>query len=65
MEYKLIMLNNYILGQKRNGFFIESGAYNGENLSNSLYFEVKRNFSGLFGNAWYITQSHDLSFTSF
>lgn len=36
-----------LLGQKRNGFFIESGAYTGEYLSNSLYFEVKRNFSGL------------------
>ena len=52
MEYKYIMFNNPILGQKRNGFFIESGAYTGEYLSNSLYFEVKRNFSGLFNNDW-------------
>jgi len=36
-----------LLGEKRNGFFIESGAYDGEEHSNSLYFEIKRNFSGL------------------
>ena len=35
-----------ISGGKRNGFFIESGAYDGEHLSNSLFFELKRNFSG-------------------
>ena len=30
---------------KRNGFFIEAGAYNGEDLSNTLFFELKRNVS--------------------
>jgi hypothetical protein len=36
-----------LLHGKKNGFFIESGAYNGEDISNSLFFEMKRNFSGL------------------
>lgn len=36
-----------ILGGKRNGFFIESGAYDGEALSNSLFFELERNYTGL------------------
>ena len=38
----------YLSGGKRNGFFIESGAYDGEYLSNSLFFEIERNFTG-----WY------------
>jgi hypothetical protein len=38
---------NTIFNSKRNGFFIESGAHNGESLSNSLYFEKKFNWSGL------------------
>ena len=41
-------LTKYLLGGKRNGFFIESGAYDGEAQSNSLYFEIERNFTG-----WY------------
>ena len=53
MEYRFLMFQNCILGQKRNGFFIESGAYTGEYLSNSLYFEIKRNYSGLFDTNWY------------
>ena len=32
--------------QKTNGFFIESGAYDGEHLSNTLYFELERNYTG-------------------
>jgi len=36
-----------LLGGKRNGFFIESGAFDGEALSNSLFFEVERNYTGL------------------
>ena len=31
-----------LLKQKKNGFFIEFGADNGEDLSNSLFFEMKR-----------------------
>ena len=36
-----------LLGGKQNGFYIESGGYDGEALSNSLFFELKRNFTGL------------------
>lgn len=35
------------LGRKRNGFFIESGGYDGEVFSNSLFFELKRNWTGI------------------
>ena len=34
------------LGNQTNGFYIESGAYDGEALSNSLYFELQRNYKG-------------------
>ena len=36
-----------LLGGKRDGFFIESGAYDGEVFSNALFFEIERNFKGL------------------
>ncbi|KAK2161947.1 hypothetical protein LSH36_107g05111 [Paralvinella palmiformis] len=36
-----------LLKRKTNGFYIESGAANGEQLSNSLFFEKSRNWSGL------------------
>mmetsp|Transcript_15083 Transcript_15083/g.32959 ORF Transcript_15083/g.32959 Transcript_15083/m.32959 type:complete len:343 (+) Transcript_15083:52-1080(+) len=36
-----------ILKQKRNGFFIEVGAYDGVSMSNSLFFEKSRNWTGL------------------
>ena len=36
-----------LLGGKRDGFFIESGAYDGEVFSNTLFFEIERNFKGL------------------
>ena len=36
-----------MLDQKRNGFFIESGGYDGEAFSNSLFFELNRNWTGL------------------
>ena len=36
-----------LLRGKRDGFFIESGAYDGETISNSLFFELERNFTGL------------------
>ena len=35
------------LNQKRGGFFVEAGAWNGEYLSNSLYLESDRAWSGL------------------
>ena len=36
-----------LLNSKRNGFFIESGGFDGETFSNSLYFELKRNWTGI------------------
>ena len=36
-----------ILKRKRNGFFIECGAFDGEDFSNSLFFELHRNWTGL------------------
>jgi len=32
---------------RTNGFFVECGAYDGEHLSNTVFFEVKRNWTGL------------------
>lgn len=42
-------LNNFRLyGHKKyGGFFIEAGAYNGYSISNSLYFELRYNWTGL------------------
>ena len=31
----------------RNGFFIEAGAYDGEVFSNTLFYELKQNWTGL------------------
>ena len=36
-----------LLGKQRNGFFIEAGAFDGEEYSNSLYFEMKKGWKGL------------------
>lgn len=36
-----------LLNKKQNGFFIEAGGYNGESLSNTLFFEIERHWSGL------------------
>ncbi|KAK2161949.1 hypothetical protein LSH36_107g05000 [Paralvinella palmiformis] len=36
-----------LLNHKTNGFFVEGGAFNGEELSNSLFFEKSRNWTGL------------------
>lgn len=38
-----------LLGEKRDGFFIEAGANNGEKYSNSLFFELNRGWTGDFG----------------
>ena len=32
---------------KKNGFFVEAGAFDGENFSNTLLFELKHNWTGL------------------
>jgi len=36
-----------LLSGRRNGFFIECGAADGETLSNSLFFELERNWTGI------------------
>ena len=36
-----------LLKSKTNGFFIDIGAYDGKTLSNSYFFEISRNYSGL------------------
>ena len=36
-----------ILNGRKNGFFIECGAADGEGFSNSLFFELKKNWTGL------------------
>lgn len=36
-----------MLKSRRNGFFIEAGAFDGESYSNSLFFERERNWTGL------------------
>jgi len=36
-----------LLGNKTNGFFVECGAAEGESISNSIFFELKRNWTGL------------------
>ena len=36
-----------LLSELRNGFFIEAGAYDGEEFSNTLFFETARNWTGL------------------
>jgi hypothetical protein len=42
-----IYLSDRLLMNRTNGFFIESGAYDGEELSNTLYFELNFNWTGL------------------
>jgi hypothetical protein len=32
---------DFFRGKKKNGFFVEAGAFDGEYISNSLYFELK------------------------
>lgn len=50
-DYSQFGQSNYVsdklLMNKTNGFFIESGAYDGEDLSNTLYFELNLNWTGL------------------
>ncbi|KAA0201564.1 hypothetical protein HAZT_HAZT010336 [Hyalella azteca] len=36
-----------LLNHKRNGFYVESGGYTGEVVSNTLFFEIKRNWTGI------------------
>jgi len=48
-------LVDQLLGQQRSGFFIECGANDGEFISNTLFFELERNWTGLL-----IEADHDL-----
>ena len=41
------LLIEHMLNGKKNGFFIEAGAYDGEIISNSLLFEIKHQWTGL------------------
>ncbi len=43
MAWQAIIVDK-LLGGMTNGFFIECGAFDGEFLSNSLFFELKRNW---------------------
>jgi len=36
-----------LLSRRRHGFFVECGAYDGETHSNSLFFELRRNWTGI------------------
>jgi len=36
-----------LLKQRRNGFFVECGSFDGEHLSDSLFFELERNWTGI------------------
>jgi len=36
-----------LLKRRRNGFFVECGAFNGEDISETLFFELKRNWTGI------------------
>lgn len=46
-QYRQPQIIDELLGGKENGFFIECGAYDGEDMSNTLYLEMKRNWTGL------------------
>jgi len=39
------------LSQRRGGFYVECGAFDGEILSNTLFFELARNWTGLLAEA--------------
>ena len=38
---------NILIEGKTNGFYVEAGALDGETHSNTLFFELHRNFSGM------------------
>ena len=46
-QVKQATIVDELLGHKTDGFFIECGAYDGETFSNTLLFELKRNWTGL------------------
>ncbi len=46
-QYGQSIIIDEILKSKRNGFIVEAGAFDGEIESNSLFFEINRNWSGI------------------
>jgi hypothetical protein len=46
-QYGQDQLINKLINQKRNGFFVEIGGYDGETFSYSLFLENERRWSGL------------------
>ena len=47
-ENQPILVNKKIFKNKlNNGFFVEAGAWDGESFSNTLFFELKKNWTGL------------------
>jgi len=46
-EQPLIINRQIFKNRIKNGFFIEAGAYDGEALSNSLFYELKLNWTGI------------------
>ena len=46
-EQPTIINRGIFKGRVKNGFFIEAGAYDGESYSNSLFFEMKFNWTGI------------------
>ena len=46
-QYGQDQLIDKLLNQKRNGFFVEIGGFDGETFSNSLFLEKERGWSGL------------------
>ena len=43
-----ILINEKVFKNRiKNGFFIEAGAYDGEEISNTLFFELKHGWTGL------------------
>ena len=40
------VISNFFEGSKRNGYFVEIGGHDGEEYSNTLFFEINRNYTG-------------------
>ena len=46
-QQPFIINQNIFKNRIKNGFFIEAGAYDGEVFSNTLFYELKQNWTGL------------------
>ena len=46
-QYNQAKIVDDYLAKKTNGFYIEAGAWDGVHLSNSLFFERERNWTGI------------------